>query len=45
MSAKYDSKRSKTDAVIEEGTFNPSPEKVHDPKFAGEDSNGTSGEY
>ncbi len=33
MSAKYDSKRSKTDALIEEGTFNPSPEKVRDPKF------------
>lgn len=32
MSAKY-SKRAKTDALIEEGTFNPSPEKVRDPKF------------
>jgi len=30
MSAKY-SKRAKTDALIEEGTFNPSPEKVRDP--------------
>ncbi|MEI8703316.1 helix-turn-helix domain-containing protein (plasmid) [Mesorhizobium mediterraneum] len=30
-----DSKRSKTDALIEEGTFNPSPEKVGDPKFRG----------
>lgn len=33
MPARYDSKRSKTDALIEEGTFNPSPEKVRDPKF------------
>lgn len=35
MSAKYDSKRSKTDVLIEQGTFNPSPEKVRDPKFQG----------
>ena len=35
MSAKYDSKRSKTDVLIEEGTFNPTPEKVCDPKFRG----------
>ena len=33
MSAKHDSRRSKTDALIEDGTFNPSPEKVRDPKF------------
>lgn len=33
MSAMSDSKRSKTDALIEEGTFNPNPEKVADPKF------------
>ena len=35
MSAKYDSKRSKTDILIEEGTFNPTPDKVRDPKFHG----------
>lgn len=35
MPAKYDSKRSKTDVLIEEGTFNPMPEKVRDPKFRG----------
>lgn len=35
MPAKSDSKRSKADTLIEEGTFNPSPEKVHDPKFRG----------
>ncbi|WP_245372366.1 helix-turn-helix domain-containing protein [Rhizobium leguminosarum] len=35
MSAKYDSKRTKTDVLIEEGTFNPTPEKVRDPKFRG----------
>jgi len=35
MSAKYDSKRSKTDVLIEEGTFNPNPERVRDPKFRG----------
>lgn len=33
MSAKHDSQRSKTDALIEEGTFNPTPDKVRDPKF------------
>ena len=33
MSAKHDSKRSKTDALLEEGTLNPTPEKVRDPKF------------
>jgi len=35
MAAKYGSKRSKTDALIEEGTFNPAPGKVRDPKFRG----------
>lgn len=35
MSAKSDSKRTKTDVLIEEGTFNPTPEKVRDPKFRG----------
>ncbi|MFC5393883.1 MULTISPECIES: helix-turn-helix domain-containing protein [Alphaproteobacteria] len=35
MSAKHDSKRSKTDALVEEGTFNPTPDKVRDPKFHG----------
>jgi transposase len=35
MSGKSDSRRSKTDALIEEGTFNPSPGKVRDPKFRG----------
>jgi transposase len=35
MSAKYDSKRSKADVLIEEGTFNPAPDKVRDPKFRG----------
>lgn len=33
MSAKHDSKRSKTDALLDEGTLNPTPEKVRDPKF------------
>lgn len=33
MSAKHDGKRSKTDALIEEGTFYPTPDKVRDPKF------------
>jgi transposase len=28
-----DDKRSKTDALAEDGTLNPAPEKVHDPKF------------
>ncbi|MGB3386870.1 MAG: helix-turn-helix domain-containing protein [Pseudaminobacter sp.] len=35
MSAKSDSQRLKVDTLIEEGTFNPSPEKVRDPKFRG----------
>ncbi len=35
MPTKSDSKRSKTDALIEEGTFNPSPGTVRDPKFRG----------
>lgn len=35
MSAKSDSKRSKTDALIEAGTLNPASEKVRDPKFSG----------
>ncbi|MGG6898036.1 helix-turn-helix domain-containing protein [Rhizobium sp. BR 315] len=35
MSAKYDSKRSKIDVLIEEGTFNPTPDKVRDSKFRG----------
>ena len=35
MPAKHDSKRSKTDALLEEGTLNPTPEKVRDPKFRG----------
>ena len=30
-----DGKRSKTDALIEAGTFNPDPGKVRDPKFRG----------
>jgi transposase len=33
VAAKYDSKRSKTDALLEEGALNPTPEKVRDPKF------------
>ena len=35
MPGRDDSKRSKTDALIEEGTFNPEPGKVRDPKFRG----------
>ena len=35
MAEKYGSKRSKTEALIEEGTFNPAPGKVRDPKFHG----------
>jgi transposase len=31
--AKNDRKRSKADALLEEGTLNPAPEKVRDPKF------------
>jgi len=33
MSARFDSKRAKREALVEDGTFNPSPEKVRDPKF------------
>lgn len=33
MPAKYDSKRSKADTLLEEGTLNPTPRKVRDPKF------------
>ena len=33
MRAKNDSKRSKADALFEEGTLNSTPEKVSDPKF------------
>ncbi|NCO88147.1 MAG: helix-turn-helix domain containing protein [Rhodobacterales bacterium] len=33
MSAHPDSKRSKTEALREEGTLNPAPDKVQDPKF------------
>lgn len=35
MPAKHDSKRSKVDALLEEGTLNPTPENVRDPKFRG----------
>jgi len=35
MSGRDGSKRSKTDALIEAGTFNPDPGKVRDPKFRG----------
>ncbi|MGV2085685.1 helix-turn-helix domain-containing protein [Rhizobium sp. K7/93] len=35
MLAKYGGKRSKMDALIDEGTFNPNSEKVRDPKFRG----------
>ena len=35
MPAKHDSKRSKTEALLEEGTLNPTSEKVRDPKFRG----------
>lgn len=35
MPAKYGGKRSKMDALIDEGTFNPNSEKVRDPKFRG----------
>lgn len=37
MSAKSGKKRSKTDALIEEGTLNPAPGKVRDLKFHGSD--------
>src|SRR6266516_2229409 len=30
---KHETKRSKTKALLEEGTLNPTPEKVSDPKF------------
>ncbi len=33
MSDKHDGKRSKIDALKEEGSLNPAPEKLHDPKF------------
>lgn len=33
--SKRDSKRSKADTLLEEGTLNPMPEKVRDPKFRG----------
>ena len=33
MPAKSDSKHPKVRALLEEGTLNPVPEKVHDPKF------------
>ncbi len=33
MPAKNDGTRSKVDALLEEGTLNPAPEKVSDPKF------------
>ena len=35
MPAKHDSKRSNSDTLLEEGTLNPAPEKVRDPKFQG----------
>jgi len=33
MPPKHGSKRSKTDALVEEGTFNPASDNVRDPKF------------
>ena len=33
MTAKSDSKHPKVRALLEEGSLNPAPEKVHDPKF------------
>ena len=33
MPAKKDKKQSKANALLEEGTLNPAPEKVRDPKF------------
>ena len=33
MPARSDSKRAKREALIEDGTLNPSPERVRDPKF------------
>jgi len=35
ISAKGKEKTAKVKALVEEGTFNPSPEKVRDPKFQG----------
>ncbi|MFW8586727.1 helix-turn-helix domain-containing protein [Rhizobium beringeri] len=35
MSAKYDSKRTKTDVLIEEGTFNPTPRRCAIQSFGG----------
>ena len=35
MPTRIDRKGPKADALIQEGTFNPSPEKVGDPKFRG----------
>jgi transposase len=35
MSAKHGNRRTKTEALIEEGTFNPAADKVRDPKFNG----------
>jgi len=35
MPAKSGSKRPKTGALLEEGTLNPAPDKVRDPKFRG----------
>jgi len=35
MPVKYGGKRSKMNALIDEGTFNPNSEKVRDPKFRG----------
>jgi transposase len=37
VTAKSDSKRSKADALREEGALNPAPGKVRDPKFHGSD--------
>jgi transposase len=33
VGSRNDTKRSKADALLEEGTLNPKPEKVRDPKF------------
>lgn len=33
MTSKKDSKHTKAEALLEEGTLNPAPEKVRDPKF------------
>ena len=35
VSAKSDRKHPRVRALLEEGTLNPTPEKVHDPKFLG----------